>query len=394
MRAGNRPEKAKLAIVTEIVSLYQIPVFNLLAKHLGDNLLVLFMSAQGGRAWTVPFSRLRFPYKVMNGVRVAGRRYDPFPRYWNPEVVRYLQEFDPTLTVISGYHQPTSYAVWWYAKRRRSKLYLWCESTPFDKRSRRVWAEGLKWVFIRTCDGHIVPGKASTAYLKSYGVDEQSIVIAPNSIDADLFPGIAVADGGRMECERQRFKQQWGLPTFNLLFAGRLASEKRADVAIDVVKRLQNDGLEVGLILVGDGPLRGQLEAMIKKESVHHTAFLGFRQPGEMACLYAMGDLLVHPADSEPWGLVVHEAMICGVPVLCSPKAGAAHDLVIEGQTGFTCSSLSDYTTRIVELMENPVKLADMRRRCREVAAAFSPDAGAEGFLKALGRAAETGATG
>ena len=389
MRAGNRLEKAKLAIVTEIIPPYRIPVFNLLAKHLGDNLLVLFMSAQGGREWTIPFSRLHFSYKVMNGVRVTGRTYDPFPRYWNPEVVGNLKDFRPTMTVLAGYHHPTSYAVWWYAKRQRSKLYLHCESTLFDKRSQRAWVEGLKWVFIRTCDGYIVPGKASTEYLKSYGVDEQLIFVAPNSIDTDSFPGTTLADGGLLECERQRFTQDRGLPAFNLLFVGRLAPGKGADVVIDIVKRLQNDGLNVGLILVGDGPLRGQLEAVVQRENIRYTAFLGFRQPAEIASYYRMSELLIHPSESETWGLVVNEAMTCGVPVLCSPNVGAAQDLVIEDQTGFTCSSLNDYTTRIVELMANPDRLADMRRRCREVAARFSPEACTEGFLRALARASE-----
>ncbi len=384
-------EGARLAIVIEIIPPYRIPVFNLLGKCLGDNLLVLFMSAQGGREWVVPASRLCFPYKVMNGVRLTGRSHDPFPRYWNPEVVRLLTDFSPTLIIIAGYHHPTSYAVWWYAKRRRSKLYLLCESTPFDKRSRRGWVEGLKWAFIRICDGYIVPGKASAAYLKSYGVDERLIVFAPNSIDTDSFPGYAPADDELLERERQRFMQEFSLPPFNLLFVGRLAPGKGADVAINVVKRLQNDGMEVGLILVGDGPLRGQLEARVQREGVRHTAFLGFKQPGEMAFCYRMGHLLIHPAESEPWGLVVNEAMTCGVPVLCSPKVGAAQDLVIEDRTGYQCQSVMEYVTRVAELMNNPPKLAEMRKRCREVAATFSPEACAEGFLRAFRRASGIG---
>ena len=194
-------KRARLAIVMEIIAPYRIPVFNHLARCLGDDFLVLFMSAQGGREWTVPVSRLRFRYKLMNGIRLAGGPTDPFPRYLNLDAIRHLKDFAPTLTVIVGYHHPTSYAVWWYAKRWGSKLHLLCESNPLDKRSRRIFSESIKWAFIRTCDGYIVPGKASAAYLKSYGVDEKLIFFAPNSVDTEFFAGFGEADSELIERE-------------------------------------------------------------------------------------------------------------------------------------------------------------------------------------------------
>lgn len=383
-KVTNDRGKGKLAIVMEVIAPYRIPVFNHLAKCLGDSFLVLFMSNQGGREWVVPVSRLQFPYKVMNGIRIAGRTSNPFPRYWNPGVMRHLAEFAPALTVVVGYHHPTSYAVWWYAKRSRSKLYLLCESNSFDRRSRRSWAEGLKWVFIRTCDGYIVPGKASAAYLKWYGADEKFVFFAPNSIDTESFPGPAQIDDDVLRHRRECFKQEWSLPTFNLLFVGRLAPEKGVDVVIEVVNRLQKEGIEIGLILVGDGPLRGLLEAMVKREGVRHAVFLGFKQTEELAFYYRLGDLLIHPARSEPWGLVVNEAMTYGLPVLCSPNVGAAQDLVVEGRTGYICESPLDYVRRIRHLVGDPVRLSTMGEECRTRAASFSPEACAEGFLKAL----------
>lgn len=376
--------KAKLAIVMEVVAPYRIPVFNRLAEHLGNNLLVLFMSARGGREWEIPFSQMRFPYKVMRGLEFVGRSPNPFPRYWNREVITLLRRFAPTLTVIVGYHHPTSYAVWWYAKLWGSKLYLLCESNMFDHRSRRMWVEGIKKIFIRTCDGHIVPGRASRAYLKSYGVDEKKIFLTPNSIDTDTFVGRTPSDGDHFRSERQRFQEEWDLPAFNLLFVGRLASEKGVPIAIEVVKRLQDMGVEAGLIVVGDGVLRGELEAMVQREGVRHTIFLGFKRPGELAFYYRMADLLIHPAESEPWGLVVNEAMTYGVPVLCSPHVGAGQDLVIEDQTGYICNSPVEYVQKIHHLLNNPAHLLAMRECCRQLAASFSPEACAEGFLNAF----------
>jgi glycosyltransferase involved in cell wall biosynthesis len=120
------------------------------------------------------------------------------------------------------------------------------------------------------------------------------------------------------------------------------------------------------LVLLGDGELRGDLEARCAElgfqvfriqDSFFSSAglgdlklnsyklktptgggcvvFAGFRQIGELRAFYAGAGAFVHPALEEPWGLVINEAMASGLPVLSSRNAGAAEELVQEGKTGF-----------------------------------------------------------
>jgi glycosyltransferase involved in cell wall biosynthesis len=120
------------------------------------------------------------------------------------------------------------------------------------------------------------------------------------------------------------------------------------------------------LVLLGDGELRGALEAQCVElgvqvfriqDSVFSSAgredlklnsyklktpagggcivFAGFRQIGELPSFYAGAGAFVHPALEEPWGLVINEAMASGLPVLSSRNVGAAEELVQEGKTGF-----------------------------------------------------------
>jgi glycosyltransferase involved in cell wall biosynthesis len=58
-----------------------------------------------------------------------------------------------------------------------------------------------------------------------------------------------------------------------------------------------------------------------------------------MPAYYAAADVLVLPSESETWGLVVNEAMACGLPAIVSADAGCVPDLIDEGLTGFTFSS-------------------------------------------------------
>jgi glycosyltransferase involved in cell wall biosynthesis len=94
------------------------------------------------------------------------------------------------------------------------------------------------------------------------------------------------------------------------------------------------DGLErpdVWAVIVGDGELRGALEARGPKQVV----FTGYVPYAELVSYYAMADVFVHAAANEPWGVSVHEAIACGLPVVASSKVGAAYDLIREGRNGF-----------------------------------------------------------
>jgi glycosyltransferase involved in cell wall biosynthesis len=251
--------------------------------------------------------------------------------------------------------------------------------------------ESVKKAFIRSCDGYVVPGRASLAYLKSYGVDEKDIVLAPNAIDTELFSTDGSAQKELIEQERALFKKERFLPEFNLLFVGRLSPEKGFPTVLEVLERLQASGLNVGLIVLGDGLYRSKYEALVMEKGLKHVLFLGFKQPRELPYFYRLGDLLIMPSTSEPWGLVVNEAMSCGIPVLCSPKVGAAQDLVIEDSTGFQCESAEIYESHIKELVENPFKLKDMGKNCREIIKKFSPQACADGFANAFRKASSSG---
>src|SRR2546430_3298455 len=68
---------------------------------------------------------------------------------------------------------------------------------------------------------------------------------------------------------------------------------------------------------------------------LHAVKFLGFRNQSELPSFYDLCDVFVLPSTSEPWGLVVNEAMAAGRPVVVSDQVGCARDLVQNGLNGF-----------------------------------------------------------
>ncbi|MFM9785843.1 glycosyltransferase, partial [Streptomyces scabiei] len=83
---------------------------------------------------------------------------------------------------------------------------------------------------------------------------------------------------------------------------------------------------------VGDGPLRLALEALATDLNIRQQViFTGLVPYNELPSYYALASVLVIPAEHEPYGLPVNEAMICGTPVITSNAVGAAGDLIEEG---------------------------------------------------------------
>jgi alpha-1,6-mannosyltransferase len=164
----------------------------------------------------------------------------------------------------------------------------------------------------RRCDLVLAPSQAVLRQLQRLGID--GAVCQPLGIDADTF------------CPAQYdplLRSQLGLApaTRLLVYAGRFAPEKNLDLLAAAVHRL---GPPYHLLLVGSGraPPASPLVSILPFE----------REPARLARLLASSDLLVHPGHCETFGLVVLEAMACGVPVVGVDAGGVAE--LVDDATG------------------------------------------------------------
>jgi phosphatidylinositol alpha 1,6-mannosyltransferase len=133
-----------------------------------------------------------------------------------------------------------------------------------------------------------------------------------------------------------------------LLYVGRLAIEKRVDWLHPVISNLEN----VRLAVVGDGPLRDQLEPLFEGTN---TIFTGYLAGEDLAAAYASSDIFVFPAANETLGNVVLEAMASGLPVI-APDAGGVTDHVTTGKTGilFPAEEQGSFIQAVTQLLCDP----------------------------------------
>jgi 1,2-diacylglycerol 3-alpha-glucosyltransferase len=202
-------------------------------------------------------------------------------------------------------------------------------------------------------------------------------------VDNELFATAAKA--ARQNATALR--AQLGLPERYVLFVGRLVRGKGVFELLSAYAKLDERTREqVGLVYAGDGVARRQLEAQSASISPGMVRFAGFVQRDPLATYYALADMLVLPTYNDPWGLVVNEAMACGLPVIVSQVAGCAADLVKENWNGMLINPMdvSALAAAIDRIAENPELRAAMGTNSAELISSYSPAAWSLGISQAV----------
>ena len=230
---------------------------------------------------------------------------------------------------LCNYERPETFLLAWVLRWRGVRVVLMFDSTAADK-PRWAGRERLKSAALAPYCAFLVAGPASHAYLRALGAGDRPVAYGYDTLDTSRIRAEAAAPpapDGSAHTERV------------FLVVARFVAKKNLDTVLDAYGRYHAQTTAKGrkprpLWLCGDGPLRPELEARAAREAADGIRFLGFRQPHAVSALLAHALALLLPSWSEPWGLVVNEAFAMGVPALVSNRAGAAQDLVRDGESG------------------------------------------------------------
>jgi glycosyltransferase involved in cell wall biosynthesis len=290
-----------------------------------------------------------------------------------------------------------------------------------------------RW-FLPRINAHLYVGVRNREYLQHYGVRDEQLFFSPHFVDNDFFA--TRAEEARRSGAARAIREQFGIPhdACVALFVGKFIRKKRP---VDLVKAAQllitnnsitnNRSPNIHLLFVGSGELGAQLRGACRvvydaelvqrsenrdqrseilnpisdrslpavagpptSEAKPPASFAGFRNQSELPAFYAAADLLVLPSDgSETWGLVVNEAMACGVPAIASDAVGCTPDLIDPGTTGSTFP-LGDVAALAQQLISfRGADRAALRRKCE----AYSMERATKGLrlaLKSTAAAVET----
>ncbi len=303
-----------------------------------------------------------------------GRWEESDKRLLAQNMVTAMARFQPDVIVSAGYAElPMRQAVRWGRKHRRLSI-LMADSQWID-RPRLVLKEYFKgWWLRRHFDAAFVAGERHVSYLSKLGFPGQCVWKGYNVVDNRHFDGVASEVRRRPE----KWRTRWNLPLRYFLYVGRLAREKNLSRLLNAYSAYRAGAGENAwdLVLVGAGPCEEELRTLARQRSWIGVHFAGAKTIEELPAFYALASCFVLPSVSEPWGLVVNEAMACGLPVLVSQKCGAAGDLVLPGVNGYVFDPLDVESMRhlLARLASDRVDRDAMGNASRQIIGRFTPE--------------------
>jgi len=185
-----------------------------------------------------------------------------------------------------------------------------------------------KRLILKACEAaaHVITVSQSLKdKLTVLGVDHRKISVLRNGVDSEIFKPVGTA--------RDEFFEHLGLDLHKstIVSAGWLIPRKRVDIVIAAVSHLPNSQA----IIVGDGPLRRNLEAQVKTLQLHNRVkFVGQKKPDEMPEFFSFADVLCLPSEREGWANVMLEAMACGAAVVARRVDGAIELITADAPGG------------------------------------------------------------
>lgn len=361
----------RFGILTTHPIQYQVPLFKRLAETPGVDFTAYFCCDHGLRPsfdpgfgktiqFDVPLTEgygHRFLRNVAPnpGVRTSGML--------NPSVGIETRDLD--VLVITGYaHTATWLRTFWPRLGQRKPRLLFRGENHLNE-ARPAWKTLAKQAPIRAFfsrfDRFLAIGTLNRDYLMHYGAPENRIVIAPYSVDNDYFRERS------MVRSREEVRSAHGIPLDRVAF---LTCSKLSDVKrpLDAVRAFAKARKEApcSLVMVGTGILEQPIRAEISRLGLEKDVFLlGFQNQSELPSIYAACDALVLPSDIEPWGLVVNEAMACGIPAVVSDRVGSGPDLVAGTGEIFPVGDVNRLAAIMTKYAKVPKELAQAKTRAR-----------------------------
>lgn len=311
--------KLKVCLLVNMISPARVPLYTALANRF--DLLVLHGGTEANRTtWhevenSLPNARVKrvWGWHISRIQEDNGTFIDRRFVHITPGYLQALLKFRPDVIISNEMGLRTVIALA-YGTLFRTPVWVWWGGTLHTERKIGFVRKFLRKVISRWARHWISYGRTSTAYLLSLGINEESILELQNSVDEERF----------IRNKEREFEIRPG-PV--LLHVGQLVARKGIDLLLHAVAGLQREGLEFSLLFVGSGLDEHVFKQQARNLDLRNVHFCPELPPERMPAVYRSGDVLVFPTIEDVWGLVANEAILSGIPVLCSQYAGCALEL-------------------------------------------------------------------
>jgi glycosyltransferase involved in cell wall biosynthesis len=357
----------KIVFVTNEPAPYRIPIFNEMAETPGISLHVVFCcKREPNRHWNLPPFNFAHTFLRERINTVKGRYI-----HNNPDVVPTLRQLAPDVVITDGFN-PTHLYSFGYAMLKGVPHVAMTDGTlDSEKDLSPIHRFVRRFVYARS-RAFVWASLGGKKLYESYGILEDHCFRSCLCIDNSIY---------LQEPPQEKEQKQ-----YDFIFCGRIESVKNPlfalDVALEVANRLQR---KVKVLFVGSG----SLEEEVKEKAAQYPDLLeanlnGFAKQYDLPALYRSARIFIFPTLWDPWGVVANEACAAGLPILVSPNAGAAGELVLDEENGYICDlDVTLWADRATLLLTQPDIYRKFSDRSRSLVSKYTFEDASSGIISA-----------
>lgn len=384
----------KVGILTTHPIQYQVPWFRELAKKDEVDLTVFYCmipdAHQQGDGFDVEF---QWDIPLLNGYKyeilknVASK--PSVTNFWGcdtPDIKDIVKRNGFDVFIVNGWVVKSCGQLLHACRIYKLPCIVRGESNSFHQRA--WWKRLLHRWLLSKYSAFLNIGKSNKNFYLKNCVPYEKIFFTPYCIENERFR----ASAKELRFKRDNIRVDWMIDpsAFTFLFCAKFIEKKRP---IDLLKafniaykEMEGPEEQIHLLMVGDGQLKSQCEAFARENNLPVT-IAGFLNQSEIVHAYVSADCLVLPSDyGETWGLVVNEAMACGLPAIVSDRVGCGPDLVEENVTGsiFPFGDIDALAEKLTLFAKNPEKTKTMGKQAEELIRKYSVEEVVRGTMNAI----------
>lgn len=351
----------RVTIITNIPTPYRDLVYERCAAKSEIDLSVIYCSpSEPNRGWR----KTRACYN-MTFLKTASFRFHGQYTHFATGVGGHLDRLQPDVVVTSGFGPVMLSAFFWCLRNGKPHV-PFTDGTPASEGNLTAVHRAVRRLVFRRSVAFLGASKKSSDLYRRYGISCNDIFESCLCIDNDLYRPDGHQD-----------------PEFDLLFVGQFIDRKMPVFAAKVAVEVQSILGQCRLLLVGDGPLKGEVEAFLADSEVNFE-MTGFVQPEELPAKYKNSKIFLFPTKRDPWGVVANEACAAGLPVITTSEAGAAGELVLDRVNGRVLPpNVAEWANVVVGLLSDRSEYNSYSEAAMRLVGRFNPKEAADGLIEA-----------
>ncbi len=337
----------KVLWLTFIPSPYRLDFFEELARHC--ELTVLFES-KGSKTRKSHWDC--FVFKGYQGIIISGVSVLGYDRFC-PSVIKYLHKGYDKI-VIANPTSPTG--IYAAAILRIKRIAYIVEGDGAFPSGCGGIKKLMKTFVMKQAQICFSTAKSHDQYYSECGVKPENIRRYP-------FTSLSGQDMEKQRQDKYALRDMLDMPESKIIVSVGRFSRHGYGKGFDLLMRLSAGMKDIGIYIIGDQPT-AEFIRWKRKKGLDNVCFVGYKEKRELFSYYAVADLFVLLTRGDSWGLVINEAMACGLAVVTTDRCVAGLELVENGVNGYIVSpdDFEDIKNKIANIVNDDDLIQNMGR--------------------------------